>query len=68
VSFWLCRVKNMVEMIFCHEKTCAGFGSITQVMALRLVCGGLMTQARRHGPMTSELPERFKSGRFIWGA
>jgi hypothetical protein len=54
-------------MIISHEKTCAGFGSITQVMALHPVCGELMTQAQRHASMTSELPERFNSARFISG-
>jgi hypothetical protein len=55
-------------MIISHEKTCAGFGSITQVMALYAACGELMTHARRHMLMSSELPDRFNSGRFIRAA
>jgi len=34
VSVQLCRVRNIVEIFYRHEKTCPGFGSITQVMAL----------------------------------
>jgi hypothetical protein len=58
-------VKNIVEMINSYEKTCAGFGSITQVIALYAVCGELMPHARRHAPMSPELPDRFISGWFI---
>ena len=65
MSVQLCRVKNIVEMIKSHEKTCAGFGSITQVMALYTVCGELMPHVRCHAPMSPELPDRFISGRFI---
>ena len=46
VSIQLHRVKNIVGRINDNEKTCSGFGSITQVMALRPGLGELMT--RRH--------------------
>ena len=65
MSVQLCRVKNIVWIYIRYEKTCAGFGSITQVIALYTVCGELMTHARRHAPMSSELPEGFNSGRFM---
>jgi len=65
VSVQLHRVKNIVRSINNNEKTCSGFGSITQVMALRPGLAELTTQARRHAPMSSELPDRFSSGRFM---
>jgi len=45
VSFQLCRVKNIVEMIYSYEKSCCGFGSITQVMGL----GQVWAEAITHG-------------------
>ena len=55
-------MKIIVGIINTHEKSCAGFGSITQVIALPRLCGALMTHARRHAVMSPELPEGFKSG------
>ena len=65
LSFQLCRVKNIVEMIYSYEKSCCGFGSITQVMGLGQVWAEAITHVRRHAPVSTELPEGFKSGRFI---
>src|SRR6201986_4568516 len=52
-------------MIKSHKKTCAGFGSKTQGIALYSVCGELMPHAPCHAPMSPELPDRFNSGGFM---
>ena len=52
-------MKNIVEMIITYEKYRAGFGSITQVMALCPVYREIMTRTSGDALMSSELPGRF---------
>jgi hypothetical protein len=65
VCVQLCKVKNIVETIITYEKSRAGFGSITQVMALRPVYKRLMTHASGDTWMSSELPGRFNYAGFM---